>query len=77
MGDNTSDDLMLLGFSVQLKPTYLAQLEFMKASFEEQIADLKAAYDEHLDTFENNPVGAAVDAYIATINGQFTIEANE
>ena len=29
-----------------------------------------------MDTFLNNPVGAAVDAYIATINGQFTIEAN-
>ena len=51
MSDETSDDLMLLGFSVQLKPTYLAQLEFMKAKFEEQIANLKAAYDEHLDTF--------------------------
>ena len=51
MSDETSDDLMLLGFSVQLKPTYLAQLEFMKANFEEQIANLKAAYDEHLDTF--------------------------
>jgi hypothetical protein len=35
MSDETSDDLMLLGFSVQLKPTYLAQLEFMKANFEE------------------------------------------
>ena len=75
--DDTSEELMLLGLQVGLNPTYLAQLEFIKAQFENQVATLKAAYEDHLYTYKNRPVEAAVEAYIKTLNGNFSIEANQ
>ena len=38
--DESSDDLKLVGFRVLLKPTYLAELEFIKVNNEMAVASL-------------------------------------